>query len=276
MIRVSTKPEPLYLRVSTGVYAAKILLTIGLVGASVLRKPEGMDLVAAVKAPFLFSDGFLGLSVDVLCAVQCYFHVSELRGRPYAQGWRVLLANASIAFFSFFLIWTSAALPAGRAFWGGWKALIPALVGAVALAQTVRLFLRTGSDTTASALRRLVERPSNATRIAFYRSLKEGVLWLAALEPVAAWGPAPMVLDEAKRIKVLTSIPEGGGRALLVFTDAEAARARNRECDYFAVSAPDALRLALGPDFTELVVNPAENWACIIREDVERILRGDW
>lgn len=123
-----------------------------------------------------------------------------------------------------------------------------------------------------SAIQCLSDAPSQENRIALYRALNDGMLFLATSAIPSEWGQGPIVLEKATSIAMLTTTAPDGGQALLAFTSHEEVKKRNGACSSFAMRAKDVLKLVIRNEYSALVLNPAGPWAGIPREDVEKIL----
>ena len=128
--------------------------------------------------------------------------------------------------------------------------------------------------TVEEAIALLSERPSDETRLDFYRKVSEGELFLAVAELPPGMGLGWQVLEEDAELSVLTSSGPGGGEVLLAFTDERAVQQRAPGVPFVAMPSRRVLETVMDLNLDGIILNPAGPWAGIPREDVENILGG--
>jgi len=126
------------------------------------------------------------------------------------------------------------------------------------------------------AIAELSRNPTNQYRIALYRALNAGQLFLGAAEMPAEWSHRESVtLDKATTVSLLTSSAPNG-TALLAFTNHTEVSRRNPGLGSFAMESRSVLQLVIDQGFSALVLNPQGPWAGVPKEDIQRILEGAW
>lgn len=135
---------------------------------------------------------------------------------------------------------------------------------------------RVNADAVAAAIATLSDRPSTANRIALYRALKSGWLFLGAANMPSDWAAGPVGLEQATVVALLTSSNQEQGQALLAFTSRTEITKRNNHVGSFAMESRAVLELVVDKGFNALVINPQGPWAGIPKEDAQKILQGVW
>ncbi len=79
------------------------------------------------------------------------------------------------------------------------------------------------------------------------------------------------MLEQDAPVSVLTSVNLQGQEVLLVFSDLESLRARNRTAAWITMSARDLLEQALAGHFAGIVINPAGSWVELSAEEMESL-----
>jgi hypothetical protein len=128
-----------------------------------------------------------------------------------------------------------------------------------------------------SAIAKLCEAPSQSSRLALYRTLGSGSLYIATGAPPGGW-PAPQVeLMKDTSMPVHTTTAPDGGPAVMAFTTLDHLRRRSPHASGHArMSVSEVLDMVLNGPYDALVLNPAGPWAAVPREDVEKIRKGVW
>ena len=141
------------------------------------------------------------------------------------------------------------------------------------------------NDPVAQAIEALTRSPNEANRARFYRSLRQGALYLALRESI---GFSDMELLGVKGdMRVLrtvrgtdvaylaVSMPDGK-KALAAFTDPDSLLKRVPAGHGMCLTTTEVLEKVIAENFDGLIVNPAGPWAGAPREDVEYLLQGVW
>lgn len=124
------------------------------------------------------------------------------------------------------------------------------------------------------AIRLLTISPSENLRTELYRHLKHCLLYLIVDRLPAEFASSDIALTEDTGFTILTTAMEGGGVAILAFTDLESLQRYASGAQQIAMRAEDVLRTAVEQGYHAVILNPAGPWAGIPRDDIIEILNG--
>ena len=121
------------------------------------------------------------------------------------------------------------------------------------------------------AIQCVVTDPSQSNRDLFYQAFLNSKLLLGLRSLPESLSSFPTVLEQDAPVSVLTSVNPQGKEVLLVFSDLESLRARNRTAAWIAMSARDILEQAVAGHYAGIVINPAGSWVELSSEEIESL-----
>src|SRR5438876_9205883 len=121
------------------------------------------------------------------------------------------------------------------------------------------------------AIQSVVAHPSQSNRQLLHQAFLNSKLLLGLQSLPKSISSFPTMLEQDTPVSVLTSVNPQGKEVLLVFSDLESLRARNRNVAWIAMSGRDILEQALAGHFAGIVINSAGSWVELSAEEMESL-----